>query len=269
MKKQAALENAGGEEKDAEVREDENTPLFGPTIGRRRDFASKEARSGPNSESDDSKETGSGAKAKTQKDRMSAFSIGDEFGIGTSKPLETPLAPQPKEKDALMEALNDLDDDVLEDDEGEVVFESGDGDSQSAEITVDVPSVPKQSTAAKETKSDEHTSQDDNVTPVVSSEVSSADQEATTGPGANEITPQNKMLDTPTVENTRVQEQSEKDTDLPSEVAGLGDDFHNLDMGDGAEGLDAAADFEDFEEDAELDDELEDLENFLTKVNPN
>ena len=73
MKKQAELEKKGGEEKDdAEVKEDENTPLSGPTIGRRRDFSSKQTPSGSTDEkgSEEGVDSAS-AKAKSQQDRMS------------------------------------------------------------------------------------------------------------------------------------------------------------------------------------------------------
>lgn len=260
MQKQAALENMSGDEKDAEVKKNENTPLSGPTIGRRRDFASKEAHGGATDTQEDGKGTGASAKAKTQHDRMNAFSIGDEFGPGPSKPLEIPSTPQPKEKDALMEALMDLDDDGLEDEEGEVVFETDDDDSPAEETAVvEVPSLPTQLPAATETNSHENASQADSAV-VASSEVSSTGQEARATPDADEITPDDKVVDIPTVVTSGVLETSEEDTDLSSDVAGLGDDLHNLDMGDGDEGFDD--EFDDFEDDAEL----EDLENFLTKV---
>jgi len=271
MKKQAALENMDGEAKGAEAKEDENTLLSGPTIGRRRDFTSKESQAGSTDEQEDSKETGSSAKAKSPINQMSVFSIGDEFGPAVVmqaviEPLEVPLSPQPKEKDALMEALMDLDDDGLDDEAEEVVFESGGDVNPTVETTdLDAPSLPIQPIAAAETNSDESAVQADNAAVVASSEVSSTDQEARTEPDANEITLEDKILDIPMVVNSGVQDKSEEDTDLSSDIAGLGDDLGNLDMGYGTEDLDDAAEFDDFD-DFEDDAELEDLENFLTKV---
>jgi len=172
-----------------------------------------------------------------------------------------------------MEALMDLEDDGLEDEEGEVVFDSGDVDSPTEAPVPEVPSLPIQASASTESNSDKKAHQADNTAVVSLSEVSSKDQEAITGPDDNETTTENKKLDIPTVVNSSVQETSKDGTDPSSDLAGLGEDLANLDMGDRAEDLGDVAEFDDFDEfddSAELeDDELEDLENFLTKVSSN
>mmetsp|Transcript_3255 Transcript_3255/g.5982 ORF Transcript_3255/g.5982 Transcript_3255/m.5982 type:complete len:831 (-) Transcript_3255:218-2710(-) len=276
-KKQAELEKKGGEEKDAEAKEDENTPISGPTIGRRRDFDSKQTTSGSTDEKAGSEGAGgSSATATSQQDRMSAFSIGEEFGLdapskpaadpgSASKPLEIPSSPRPKEKDALMEALMDLDDDGLDDEEGEIVFESGDGESPAEEAAVlEVPSLPIQPTAAVvEANSGDNIAQSDDDDAAVTSVASPTDQKAATGSDANDITLENEIPGVPAKENS--EEESEVDTDLLPDIAGLGDDLADLDVGDTGEDFDDAGEFDDFD-DFEDDAELEDLENFLTKV---
>ena len=130
--------------------------LIRPTIGRRRDFASR--GSGVTSDLGGGGRSGGDvpldAKSKSQREKMSAFSIGEEFGLDALAPasgsstsaktgapptggggavsLVIPSSPQPRGKDTLMEALMDLEDDGLED-EGEVVFEGNDdnGDTSS------------------------------------------------------------------------------------------------------------------------------------------
>ena len=265
MKKQAILENTI--EKDSEVKEEESTTLSGPTIGRRRDFASKKAGSGSKSEKEDSEGSSSSAKAKNKQDRMDAFIIGDDFGLGgDSKPLETPLTPKAKKKDSLMEALMDVEDDGLEDEEGEVVFDSGDADIPSKAPAPEVPSLPIKASASKESNSDKKAHQVDNTAAVSSSDVSSKDQEAIAGPDDNETTTENKKPDIPAIVNSSEQEKPKDDTDPSSDLTGLGEDLANLDTEDGAEDLD----FDEFDDNAEFeDDELEDLENFLTKVSSN
>ncbi len=126
MKKQAELVKKG---KDAKTEDEKNIPMFGPTIGRRRHFV----RSQPISNSNDGKSNSAEAVNAPPKDRLSAFSIGEDFGLSSPSKatmdvpaVQIPVAPQPKEKDALMEALMDLDDDGL-DDEGEVLFDGSGG----------------------------------------------------------------------------------------------------------------------------------------------
>merc|ERR1711957_940464 len=111
-----------------------------------------------------------------------------------------------------MEALMDLEDDGLEDEEGEVVFDSGDADS------------PIQASASTESNSDKKAHQADNTAVVSLSEVSSKDQEAITGPDDNETTTENKKLVIPPVVNSSVQEKSKDGTDPSSDLAGLGED---------------------------------------------
>ncbi|KAL7537743.1 hypothetical protein ACHAXR_008028 [Thalassiosira sp. AJA248-18] len=277
VKKQAELEKKGGEEKDAEVKEDENTSLSGPTIGRRRDFATQPT-------ADEKARRGSagsaGAKAKSQQDRMSAFSIGeDQFGLdspskptadasagSTSKPLEVPLTPLPKQKDELMEALMDLDDDGL-DDEGEVVFDSGDGDSTVDQAAIlEVPSLPIEPDAANavDPNSDDNTPQSGDAA-AAATEASPTDQGAAASSDGDNVTSENTTTDIPPEVNSDVQEESGADTDLLPEIEGLDDDMADLDVGDADEDLGDVGDFDDFD-DFDDDAELEDLENFLTQV---
>ena len=129
--------------------------LVGPTIGRRRDFAAR--GSGVTSDLGGGGRSGGDvpldAKSKSQREKMSAFSIGEEFGLdglapasGSSTSAKTgapptggggavslviPSSPQPRGKDTLMEALMDLEDDGLED-EGEVVFEGNDDNGNTS-----------------------------------------------------------------------------------------------------------------------------------------
>merc|ERR1711966_593950 len=144
-------------------------------------------------------------------DRMDAFIIGDDFGLGgDSKPLETPLTPKAKKKDSLMEALMDVEDDGLEDEEGEVVFDSGDADIPSKAPAPEVPSLPIQASASKESNSDKKAHQVDNTAAVSSSDDSSKDKEAIAGPDDNETTTENKKPEIPAIVNSSEQEKTQR-----------------------------------------------------------
>ncbi len=110
---------------------DADAALYGPTIGRRRDFsAAKQSHGG--GDGDASGEGGtstSGANAaKKRQNPMSAFSIGGDHDFGLDSPRKStreegqnheavpnrppsPLTPKPKQRDELMEALMGLEDD--------------------------------------------------------------------------------------------------------------------------------------------------------------
>lgn len=274
MKRQAELENKGGEVKDEEVKVDENTSLSGPTIGRRRDFTAKKTPSGSANEKSGGEGSGSSsAKTKTQQEKMSAFSIGEEFAPkpavevpgSASKALETPVSPQPKERDSLMEALMDLDDDLIDDDVGEIVFESDDVQTPAEVVRVlEVPSLPTPPDAAVEADSTSgNTAQTDDAGAGAKAGASHTDEEAAT---LSDITAGSKTPDIHTNENSGVQEESELIPDFEPDIAGLGDELADLDVGDTAGDLGNTGDFDDFD-DFDDDADLEDLENFLTKVN--
>lgn len=274
-KKQADLEKKDGKAKDdAEAKEQEIASISGPTIGRRRDFAMKEPGGTAEEKAGGGGANGANAKDQSQQDRMNAFSIGEDFGLdvpskpaanasaGASKPLEVPPSPQPKERDSLMEALMDLDDDGFDDDEGEVVFESGDDVSPVEDASIlDVPSLPVEPDAAAEANIVKNIPQSDGAAgaPLVPT----TDQDAAANTDTKEVTPETKTLDVPTEVINIAQEDPELDAGLLADIEGLGDDITDLDVGDSAEDLgDADFDFDDFDDDAEL----EDLENFLTQV---
>mmetsp|Transcript_15781 Transcript_15781/g.37919 ORF Transcript_15781/g.37919 Transcript_15781/m.37919 type:complete len:826 (-) Transcript_15781:102-2579(-) len=271
MAKQAELEKKGGQEKDGpESKEDENTPLAGPTIGRRRDFTAKQTPS----DSADKKAGGEvSSNAKAKQDRMSAFSIGEGFGLDApeksamNKPLEIPLSPEPKQKDALMEALMDLEDDGL-DDEGEVIFESDDGESPSEGVaSLEIPSLPLQPTAPAEVEIVDKASESDDIAAVLAptEEVSPADHEDATS--ASDITSESKNPDIPTAVDSGTKEESVVDAaDILPDISGLGDDAAELDVGAADDDVGDAGDFDDFDDFDDDDADLEDLENFLTKV---
>ena len=294
MKKQAELEKKGdGEEKDdAEAKKDENTSVCGPTIGRRRDFAAKEPSSGSTDDKGGSAGSGGGKpKTKSQQDRMSAFSIGEElFGLDSpskptadtsssaSKPLlEVPLSPEPKQKDELMEALMDLDDDGLDDDPEEVVFDHGDGEADTPveqttpvgeEKTSEVPSLPLASDIAAEASISDNTPPETAAAPTPAvAEAQTTDSGTEKEPDASaedDTTPKAETSDVPTeVTSSGAQEEINLESDLP-DIDGLDIDMTDLDVGD-AEDLGDAGDFDDFD-DFDDDAELEDLENFLTNM---
>jgi hypothetical protein len=110
-------------------------PLWGPTIGRRRDF-SKKTKEVKNDETKNS---------ETKLNALESFSIGgDSFNFESfvATPRAEPKAEEPKERDELMEALMALDDETLSpikarDTKGiasveEVVFEGSSSESKEA-----------------------------------------------------------------------------------------------------------------------------------------
>ena len=278
-KKQAELEKKGGRDSDeaAKAKADENTILSGPTIGRRRDFAAKQAPSGSKDENAKSGEGGtSNAKAKTQQDKMSAFSIGEEFGLDSpskpvgdatsskTAPLEIPMSPPPREKDSLMEALMGLDDDGLDDDgEGEVVFDSGESvPVEDAVRATEVPALPVLNSNAASTSTGDDSNAQSNAAAVTTSTEPSAVDEVVASTDANDTTSEEK---TPELPSSDAKEETTEvdDTDLLPDIDGLDDDMVDLDVGD-TDDLGDMGDlegFDDFDDDAEL----EDLENFLTQ----
>ena len=296
MKKQAELEKKGGGEttdnKDEVTTVDENTPLSGPTIGRRREFSSKQTPGGGGIANEPGEGAGNtNTKAKTQQDKMSAFSIGEEFGLDSPRqaqpaaetssktaPLEVPLSPPPtREKDSLMEALMGLDDDGLEDDEdeddgeGEVVF-AGECDIPVADAAVSeeepptLPVLQASDTSAAVISGDDTATETQPApattatTPTTVQEVATIANATTSSAEVNDTTPN-------AVESTEIESSDDKEdtaadiTDILSDIEGLDDDLGDLDLGDGAD-LGDDIDFDDFDDD---DADLEDLENFLTK----
>ncbi|KAL3797386.1 hypothetical protein HJC23_010512 [Cyclotella cryptica] len=254
MEKMAQLERQGEGSK-PESKEDRNLPLAGPTIGRRRDFSTEQSRENADEDASDH-EGASGTNSdssKLQQNPMGAFSIGEEFGIelDTSKiPTSdvTPSSPPPRPKqDALMDALNDLDTDLFDDDNihhdaagpmtEEIVFET--------DATESKPSPP---TVAEKTANAE-----------VSSRPYAGEKEsAETSTEATDTNPSDLQEDNPA-------------PDIPIEdgiLGGVEEDLANLnfenDTGDEA----LLGDIEEFDDFDDLDDdaELEDLENFLTQV---
>lgn len=236
---------------------------------------------------------------------MSAFSIGEEFAprpmaeapaaAASSKALEVPTSPQPKEKDELMEALMDLDDEGGWDDDGgieEIAFDDddadvGDGPAKEEAIVSHVPNLPIQPASGTVAASGEGTaaqSSDEVVAPDAAAAASaietvndaadsavpaesSTNLELATAPNENNnVASKAETPGIPAEVKAEAQEKSEEDTDLSSGLAELGDELGNLDMGDDtADDLGDVGDFDDFD-DFEEDEDLADLENFLTKV---
>jgi len=273
MKKLAEMENRGGVKDESKV----DAPLSGPTIGRRREFPSKQSSSDAPDESaagNDNKGSNDTAKMKpnSMRNSMNAFSIGEEFGLGlassskptpssseTSKTPEVPASPpSPKKPDALMEALMGLDEDGLEDDEEvdfhaphpattEQVANEGDAmeaSSSSTPTAVEITSV----NAVVESGFPESNANDED----------EVNADADGNVLANTSNTEN-MGDTDGQASHLVQNES-----ILSDIA---DDLADLDVVDDADGVDLdAGDFDDLGDFEEDDAELEDLENFLTQV---
>ncbi|KAL3761589.1 hypothetical protein ACHAWU_000076 [Discostella pseudostelligera] len=267
MKKQAELEKKGEEAK--KVEDDTNTPLFGPTIGRRRHFVRSQATSASVEDKSGSSEAGNSNAPPT--DRMNAFSIGEDFGLNSpsksatdasdskARPLEIPVTPQPKEKDALMEALMDLEDDGL-DDEGEVLFDGGDSDGvvEVAAVTdvSDVPTTILDMGASKSSIADDLSA--------LTADVSPDTQGVATDPNAIDATSsENKTPSEPfEVSDGQSEQSATDDADILPDIEQLDDEMAGLDVGDINEGFDDAdnlGEFDDFD-DLDNDADLEDLE---------
>ena len=266
-RREAILKSSGeGEEGVGKVEEGEQTnviadvaPLSGPTIGRRRDFVTKGMSGGGGDGLADDKMgdgggggSGGGTKGKTREDKMNAFSIGEDFfglpttptSAGTANAIgsiKVPLTPpQPKEKDALMEALDDIDEDGWDDDDGEVIF----NDLGPTTNAIDVPSL--------------------SAAPVADLSTVTIDVSTPTKGGAMET--DMKLLDTPSDVNTPnlILETSTTPvvTDIPTDT-GLVDDMVDLDVED--TNIDGFGDDEDLDFDDDDDADIADLESFLSK----
>jgi len=251
MEKIAELEKRGGTAiSEAEGKEGDNQPLVGPTIGRRRDFTARQSSEGANGEVSD--QAAGGSTSQSSQNPMGAFSIGEEFGIDfeTTKPpsaptRSTPSSPPPKPKqDALMDALNDLDDADLFDDD-DVMTEEIDFGNTSEDVPEPLPSVPAETTKASSIPP----------APVQNDVVPSADA------------PTDNVSNTIEIKQTTAAAKEENEDALDN----MEDDLANLNlMNDAGEDdlLGDAGEFDDFD-DLDDDAELEDLENFLTQVSKN
>eukprot|EP00956_Cyclotella_meneghiniana_P028643 scaffold67373_cov36-Cyclotella_meneghiniana.AAC.1 len=251
MEKIAELEKRGGTAiSEAEGKEGDNQPLVGPTIGRRRDFTARQSSEGANGEVSD--QAAGGSTSQNSQNPMGAFSIGEEFGIDfeTTKPpsapaKSTPSSPPPKPKqDALMDALNDLDDADLFDDD-DVMTEEIDFGNTSEDVSEPLPTVPAETAKATSIPP----------APVQNDVVPSADA------------PTMNVLNTTEIEPTTAAAKEENEDALDN----MEDDIANLNlMNDAGEDdlLGDAGEFDDFD-DLDDDAELEDLENFLTQVSKN
>ena len=266
MKKLAEMEKRGGVKDEYKV----DAPLSGPTIGRRREFPPKQSSSdAPDESAAGNDNNGSNVSTKTKpnamRNSMNAFSIGEEFGLGSSeasKPVEVPASPpSPKKPDALMEALMGLDEDGLEEDE-EVDFHS----------PSPLPVAIEQKSEGPPTSSNEHEMVANEATAAEASPTSTAvETKGSSNAEAERALPKSNdedeaksdsdgnVADTNSTENVG-NAQNE------SILSDFADDLANLDVIDDADGIDLDAgdfdDFGDFDEEAEL----QDLENFLTQV---
>lgn len=252
MEKIAELERRGGTISEAEGgKEGDGTklPLMGPTIGRRRDFTS--GQSSENADGEASDRAAGGSTSQNSKNPMGAFSIGEEFGIDfetakqpSAPSTSAPASPPPKPKqDALMDALNDLDDADLFDDD--VMTEEIDFGDTSKDAPEPLPSVPAETAKASSSPP----------APVQNDVVSLADAPTTNVSNTIEITPAPAA---PKVEEEDALDNTE-------------DDLANLNLMNDADEDDLLGDagvFDDFD-DLDDDAELEDLENFLTQVSKN
>ena len=265
MRRREAILKSSGEEGVGKVEEGEQTnviadvaPLSGPTIGRRRDFVTKGMSGGGGDGLTDDKMGdggggGGGTKGKTREDKMNAFSIGEDFfglpttptSAGTANAInagsiKVPLSPpQPKEKDALMEALDDIDEDGWDDDDGEVIF----NDLGPTTNAIDVPSL---STA-----------------PVADLSTVTIDVSTPTKGGAMET--DMKLLDTPSDVNTPKLILETSTTPVVTDISpdtGLVDDMVDSDVED--TNIDGFGDDDDLDFDDD-DADIADLESFLSK----
>jgi hypothetical protein len=263
MKKQAELDKKGEDVKNVEI------PMFGPTIGRRRHFV----RSQPISSSNGGKSNSAEAANAPPKDRLSAFSIGEDFGLNSPSKaamdardssthlLEIPVTPEPKEKDALMEALMDLEDDGL-DDEGEVLFDDssrGGGDDkpiQGAAVTNDsyVPSTILDADISSSIVDDSS---------ALITEVSPGNRDVATNANSfDTASSEEKTQSIPLEASDDKKEMPMADSNIIfPDIEKLDDDMARLDVGDIDEGFGDAdlGEFDDFD-DLDNDADLEDLE---------
>jgi tensin len=142
-------------------------PMYGPTIGRRREFGS-----GKTSETSGNADSPS----------LQTFSIGNEFDFLPSDDPKPAAKPTPKpKKDTLMEALmGALNEEVDDENETEViVFDSGDGDEKqkasSAPPSMGIPSAATSVSAATEGQTE--TGENEDAEPGKESEVKSGEDD--------------------------------------------------------------------------------------------
>jgi len=125
-----------------QVKQKDENPLWGRTVGRRR---GEHPKRGP--EEKNSKDT-----VPKEKSQLETFSIGNEFDF-LPDPAPSPAAADEPRKDSLMEALNALDEDEGQVPEKveteEVVFDAivGGKDEASNKIFEEIPNPPTQQTA--------------------------------------------------------------------------------------------------------------------------
>lgn len=224
-------------------------PMWGPTVGRRRDLSGESTKQ-------DEKEKDTPQNNPEQPEAK--FSIGGEFDFFIPEEEEkSPTAtasPPPKQRDELMDALNALDDEtespVLQKKRSEIeeiVFETGDEPKPTlAALPVDVKSESKVEGTNVDKKGDDD---NDNETNVEMSE--------------------------PLQPNSQESAQVKKDNSAVEEAAALLDDTDLLGDTEDVDAFLASVD-NDYDENDALpddiddldfdDDELEDLENFLSKA---
>lgn len=267
MKKMAELKKEGAAN-ESETKEEVCLPLSGPTIGRRRDFSSKQSAGASADGGNASTDSVGESKANTTKKEqnpLSAFSIGEEFGmspevppkqtvaVSADNPIVAPSSPPAKpKKDALMDALNDLDVDELDDDDGHELHETTPSPPLTEEVVFEsatpVGKVADQEVSNVQTQ------------PPLDTEASGEDVISEPAVPAVEQENDNVMEECKPAE---VPTDNGIDASYDELLAGMDDDLANLDI-DNADGDDLLGDF-----DGEFDDDdadLDDLENFLTNM---
>eukprot|EP01082_Thalassiosira_pseudonana_P006568 g5858.t1 g5858 contig20:305499-308161(-) len=267
MKKMAELKKEGAAN-ESETKEEVGLPLSGPTIGRRRDFSSKQSAGASADGGNASTDSVGESKANTTKKEqnpLSAFSIGEEFGmspevppkqivaVSADKPIVAPSSPPAKpKKDALMDALNDLDVDELDDDDDHELHETTPSPPLTEEVVFEsatpVGKVADQEVSNVQTQ------------PPLDTEASGEDVISEPAVPAVEQENDNVMEECKPAE---VPTDNGIDASYDELLAGMDDDLANLDI-DNADGDDLLGDF-----DGEFDDDdadLDDLENFLTNM---
>jgi C2 domain of PTEN tumour-suppressor protein len=217
---------------DTDKKED---PMWGPTVGRRRDFSVKEGEDGQN-------ETNK-AESEQERNALETFSIGGEFDflpeIVEPEPSQPPLSPEPArkaapKKDSLLEALMGALDDNSEMEQEVVVFESD-----------ETPKEPDSSTGVLPNTKDEPSS-----TLAVEAENAGVSNESTNSKDTDASTSvkevASKASSVDDMQALLADANMNLDDDMDALLAGDGlsdDDLLNLDMDDA---------------------ELEDLESFLS-----
>mmetsp|Transcript_12434 Transcript_12434/g.26234 ORF Transcript_12434/g.26234 Transcript_12434/m.26234 type:complete len:916 (+) Transcript_12434:117-2864(+) len=308
-KKLAALEKMkeeGGTSDDAnaEVGADADAALYGPTIGRIRDFSAAKQSHGEGEGGEGKGSTSDANSVKKRQNPMSAFSIGGDHDFGLDSPRKStggnennseevlarppsPLTPKPKQRDELMEALMGLEDDDdahdhdippppsmegPETDGGpeteEIIFES---EQEEEEANVAGSSVDASSDICTATSAEVHNIEDrsnDETTPAPSESAAPAPV-AEDKPTTQKDESVTESSSTTLTENATIPTEAENATEenILADIAGFDSDLGDLNIGS-TEGDDILGDDEGFYgfDDLEDDAELEDLENFLTQV---